>query len=138
MAQAYATLDDVINASTGIAPELSTFPTNQGEIWLDIAKEHVGIQRWEKRTSQGHMLLTAHFITVSVQAGDLSIGGGDAPLVTQDSVGPASRSYAVSLTSFESDAISTTAYGRQYLVLKRIVIGIGSAVVGNTSIRQRF
>lgn len=136
MAQAYATLDEVINASTGIAPELSAFPAAQGAIWLDIAEQHVGIQRWQKRTSQGHMLLTAHLLTASVTAAGAGIGTGEAGPLTGDSVGPASRSFATAPVSDE--ALSTTVYGRQYLVLKRIIIGIGTAVVGNTAIRQKF
>ncbi len=136
MAQRYATLTEVIDATNGIAPELSAFPTIQGEIWLEIAECQIGLTRWGKRASLGHALLTAHLISVSAQAGSLGVGVGETGPLASEAVGPASRSYAVN-TATTDEALSGTSYGRQYMALRRVVCGIGSAIVGNTMIVQK-
>lgn len=135
MAQAHATLAQVIDATTGIAPELSTFPAAQGALWLEIAKEQIGLARWGTRASLGHMLLTAHLISASAQAAAAAIGSGSSGPIASESVGPASRSYAVAAASDES--LSTTSYGREYMALRRVIMGRGSAVVGNSMIVQK-
>lgn len=135
MAQAYATLSDVIDATNGIAPELATYPTAQGELWLEIAKAQIGLVRWGTKASFGHMLLTAHLLTVSPTAELAGIGVGSTGALASEAVGPASRSFDVAAATDE--ALSSSTYGRQFLALRRIVIGRGSAVVGNSMITQK-
>lgn len=134
MAKRYATPDEVTSPVGGVARELRDVPADQVELWLEIAREFIGLDAWGTRASKGHALLAAHFLTLHV-GGPNGTGTADGP-VQSISLGPASRSFATSVDVSDKD-LMTTRYGRAFTVLRNVTTGSRpSALVVNSKIRQ--
>lgn len=121
MASRYASAAEV-NGASGIAPALSVLPAGLVQTWLTLAQAYVGVTEWGDRASVGHALLTAHFLSLTPEASAAGVGASDG-IVSSESNGPASRSFAVPSFSSEDSAFAGTVYGRQWAELRRIVVG---------------
>jgi hypothetical protein len=115
VAYRYATVADVTDASTGVAPEI-TLSSAQVQVWLDIAQELISLSIFKAKTSQAHALLAAHLISQSPAGG----GSGAAGPIVAEANGPASRSFASTVTASDG-TLSASAYGQAFLMLRKSV-----------------
>lgn len=88
---------------------------------LDEAALHVASSSWGDRYDMGHALLAAHLFT------DGSRGATTSPIkgpIVQESLGPASRTYAQSLVKVQDDVLNLngTTYGRRYMALRQQLV----------------
>lgn len=88
---------------------------------LDEAALHMNAASWGDRYDTGHALLAAHLLI------DGANGGVASPIkgpIVQESLGPASRTYAQSLVKVQDDELNLngTTYGRRHLALRRKLI----------------
>lgn len=88
---------------------------------LDEAALHMNATSWGDRYDMGHALLAAHLLI------DGANGGTGSPIkgpIVQESLGPASRTYAQSLVKVQDDELNLngTTYGRRHLALRRKLI----------------
>lgn len=118
MAARLALSADVI----AIAPEFTT--STAIDTWLAIAAQIVSVAGWGTRTSDGHALLTAHFLASTPAEGGAAAGAN----VASESDGPASRSFFQAPATDE--LLSTTFYGRAYMALRRTVPQPAAVVAG--------
>jgi hypothetical protein len=114
-----------------LAPDLAMLSTELVAAYLLVTRELIGLSRWGERASFGHAFLTAHLLASTVAAAGAGAGGQ----LTAEANGPASRSFAVAEPS--DPELSSTAYGRSYLLLRRVVLGRGTAIVANRCVPQR-
>lgn len=140
MAQRLATRAEIVGeAGTpgGVAPDFNGVTDDQLAVWTIIAAHNVEPNRWRNLASEGHALLTAHYLATAPGLG-LSDGGLDegeamGPL-SAEADGPASRSFGQfsgeSLAA-EDALLATTPYGRAFLQLRRVVRGFGTVSVAN-------
>ena len=132
MAARYATAQEVLDLPGISDPEA----TEAVELWLPITQHMISLCAWGERASDGHRLLTAHFVlTTAGTAGDGNVQPDG--IVSAQANGPASRSFAVAAPPPDDAELSTTSYGRAFLALRRVVAGRGRAVVLNPLVRQR-
>lgn len=93
------------------APELSSLDNSFVQVYLDLAKNFVFENKWERKYKQAVCLLTAHFLTIAQRA------GGSAGPITSESVGELSISYGS--VSDKGDELLTTTYGSMYFALRK-------------------
>jgi hypothetical protein len=130
MARRYATVEDIV-CDGGYAPEYAEVK-DRIPIWLNLAQKMIGLQRYDDCACDAHALLTAHFLEAYV--GIDGEGGSETGALASEAHGPANRGFA---TKEPTDAeLSTTSYGRAFLLYRRRVRGRGAAVVMNSCARQ--
>jgi hypothetical protein len=98
-----------------IAPELSTVPEDTFAALIDDAAAQMNEGVWGARYELGMKYLVAHLATLTVTKG--------APPLQSVTVGPVSRSYAMSVSESAS-ALRSTSYGLEYLRLVQIVAAL--------------
>ena len=106
-------------------PEFEKTDAKRIGLFLSDAQAEVSKVRWGKLYDRGVMALTAHLLKLST---DAEISGGAANRnLASESAGELSVSYAVpTLTGTDAD-YQLTAYGQEYLRLRKLV-GIGVMV----------
>ncbi|NBI40162.1 DUF4054 domain-containing protein [[Haemophilus] felis] len=108
-------------------PEFNDTDPEQVGIFLEDAQAEVFEPRWGRLYERGVMALTAHFLAVQKRIA-LSGGNAEKPVVAE-SAGELSASYAMSIaTSSLDEFYQTTAYGQEFLRLRKLV-GVGVMVV---------
>lgn len=107
-----------------IAPELTNtaVPTGTQAVLLAMVDRQIDDDAWDDLADDGRRYLAAHLGTVYVT----TAGGAAASVgaVTQEAVGPMSRSYASSANSSASSVdslLGTTRYGIWYLHMIRLL-----------------
>lgn len=98
-----------------IAPELSSVAAASQTAILAIVNRQISDTQWGALADDGRRFLAAHYGTLN-----LSENGGSA-MVTSETLGPMSRTYAVSSSSSTSGT-STTGWGREYERLLKIAV----------------
>lgn len=120
MAARFATAAEVVGA-TGIAPGLAVLDPSLVDAWLLVAQAYIGLQAWGSVASTGHALLTAHFLVLQPEAAAVGVGEQNV-VVTAESNGPSSRSFAVPSYEAGEAAFAGTMYGQQFIELRRAVL----------------
>lgn len=113
MAKSLATKDDLF----ALVPQLKNLDPALGcqlDAYLTMAGLMISLRTWKGKASQAHALLTAHLLAM-VPGNGLKTG---AP-VKSVTVGPVSKSFAV--TACADCELGGTAYGLQYLLLRRTI-----------------
>ena len=107
-------------------PEFGKTDAKRIGLFLSDAQAEVGKVRWAKLYDRGVMALTAHLLKLSA---DAEISGGAANRnLASESAGELSVSYAAPIyTNGSDDFYQLTAYGQEYLRLRKLV-GIGVMV----------
>lgn len=107
-------------------PEFEKTDTFCIGLFLSDAQAEVSKVRWGKLYDRGLMALTAHLLKLSA---DAEISGGVANRnLASESAGELSVSYAAPVSANASDDFyQLTAYGQEYLRLRRLV-GVGVMV----------
>lgn len=131
MAARYATRADLIE----LCPELASLAPTLVDPYLLVGQGLIGLSRWGERASQGHAFLTAHLLVTTTSAAAAAAGVGGAGQLTAEANGPASRSFAAAEPT--DSELGSTGYGRAYMLLRRAVLGRGTAIVANRCVRQR-
>jgi hypothetical protein len=94
-------------------PEFAAVADATIQFWLDSCAQELNPDRWGSKYDEGHLFLTAHTM---VRAGALSGGSGSSQPtgpVSSTTVGPVSRSYAVSSGGSSGvDDLELTSYGQ--------------------------
>jgi hypothetical protein len=106
---------------TAIAPELSTAAAGTQTAILTLVDLMVDDGAWGDLANQGRAYLAAHLGTVSGSG-----SGSGSGAVTEEKIGPLSRSYA-DPGSGDND-LATTKYGRFYKYLMRTPLAIPALV----------
>jgi hypothetical protein len=99
-------------------PEFASVADDTVQQWLDVASQRLNADRWGTKYDNGHMLLTAH---IMVRMGVLSNNQASKQptgAMSSYSIGPVSKSFAVSTTT-DDDDLHLTAYGLQYKALRK-------------------
>lgn len=109
----YATDSDL----TTRIPATSAATEAQRLLALEDAEELIDLDAFGGRTVRAHVLLAAHFLTLSG-----AIAGGESGIVQSHAMGAISASYAVAAPSGDP-LLASTIYGRQYLQIANTVIG---------------
>jgi hypothetical protein len=104
-----------------IAPELSTTATAAQNLILALVDRMVDDAAWGEFADDGKTYLAAHLGTVSGSG-----SGSGSGAVTEEKIGPLSRSYA-DPSSSDND-LATTKYGRFYKYLMRTALGVAALV----------
>lgn len=97
---------------TTIAPELKTESPGRVSLFLEAAALRVNRSVWLEKSDLATVLLAAHMMTLSNRGG---IGGA----VQSEKIGDVQQTFAVASTNKDGDELMTTAYGQQYLGLRR-------------------
>ena len=107
-------------------PEFGKTDAKRIGLFLSDAQAEVRKVRWAKLYDRGVMALTAHLLKLSA---DAEISGGAANRnLASESAGELSVSYAAPIyTNGSDDFYQLTAYGQEYLRLRKLV-GIGVMV----------
>ncbi|WP_109078472.1 DUF4054 domain-containing protein [Aggregatibacter kilianii] len=107
-------------------PEFGKTDAKRIGLFLSDAQAEVSKVRWGKLYDRGVMALTAHLLKLSA---DAEISGGAASRnLASESAGELSVSYAAPISANGSDDFyQLTAYGQEYLRLRRL-IGVGVMV----------
>nr|WP_311461908.1 DUF4054 domain-containing protein [uncultured Aggregatibacter sp.] len=107
-------------------PEFRKTDAKRIGLFLSDAQAEVSKVRWAKLYDRGVMALTAHLLKLSA---DAEISGGAANRnLASESAGELSVSYAAPIyTNGSDDFYQLTAYGQEYLRLRKLV-GIGVMV----------
>ena len=107
-------------------PEFGKTDAKRIGLFLSDAQAEVSKVRWAKLYDRGVMALTAHLLKLSE---DAEISGGAANRnLASESAGELSVSYAAPIsTNGYDDFYQLTAYGQEYLRLRRL-IGVGVMV----------
>lgn len=142
MAQRLATRAEIcgpLGTPGGVAPALNSATDAQVTTWSTVAAHVCYPARWRSLCSEGHALLTAHFLHLAPGLG-LGPGGDDfgdvlGPLASEAD-GPASRSFGAVVAQATSTDITEamlgrTPYGQAFLQLREAVRGFGSVSVAN-------
>ena len=100
------------------APGLSALSTAQLEQVITWTARVINLQRWGRKTSDGHLLLIAHVGTVQ------GAGAAAAPsgAVTARTIGGISTSYGAAAVEPGEGNLNGTGYGQQYLLLRRSIV----------------
>lgn len=132
MPRRYATDADLVGSPPGtrgsVAPELATVHVDDRVFWLTETQGMLSLDVWGNRSSTGHALLAAHFVSVATETGE----GADPGPVQSMGVGPASVTYAKTAAegSASDEALRATKYGRMYLAIRRRVrAGLGVRMI---------
>ncbi|MDH2927230.1 DUF4054 domain-containing protein [Lonepinella koalarum] len=96
------------------------------ELFLSDAFAEMDKNRWGKLYERGGLALTAHLLTLNQWTAEDN--GNPQRELTAESVGDLSVSYAQSSTVQSDEFYRTTAYGQEYLRLRKLV-GVGFMVV---------
>lgn len=106
-------------------PEFNEVDYTKIDLFLSDAEMEVSQSRWGKLYQRGVLALTAHLLRLSLWTTEG--GGGANRNLSSESAGELSVSYAVpTLTGTDAD-YQLTAYGQEYLRLRKLV-GIGVMV----------
>lgn len=132
MAARYATVQEVLDLPGISDPEATDAVT----LWLPITQHMISLCAWGERASDGHRLLTAHYVLATAGPTGSGVASPDG-IVSAEANGPASRSFAVAAPPAEDADLASTSFGRAYIALRKTVAGRGRAVVLNPLIRQR-
>ena len=107
-------------------PEFGKTDAKRIGLFLYDAQAEVSKVRWGKLYDRGVMALTAHLLKLSTDA-EMSGGAANRNLASE-SAGELSVSYAAPIsTNGSDDFYQLTAYGQEYLRLRRLV-GVGVMV----------
>ena len=111
--------------------DASVYPDARVDFWLNFAIKRTESRRWDESgfREEGVCFLTAHYLTVALQAADSGDGGAGlaAGAMTSESQSVDGVSYS---NGYDGSAyagegqLGTTAYGRSFLDLARL-IGMG-------------
>lgn len=104
-----------------IASHLSTAATELRDLVLAMVKARLGQEAWDDLAFDGGLWLAAHLGTVA------TLGGGGAGIPQSMTVGQTSASFAV--PADWEDGLALTAYGREYLRLRRQALNFVGFVV---------
>lgn len=106
-------------------PEFEQTDTDRIGLFLSDAELEISPARWGKLYKRGVMALSAHLLKLSLSA--LENQGEANKLIASESAGELSVSYAVTSGQIGDDFYQTTAYGQEYLRLRKLV-GVGVMV----------
>ena len=95
-----------------IAPELKVESATRVAIFLEAATLRVNRTVFGLKSDLATVLLAAHMMTLSNRGG---IGGA----VQSEKIGDVAQTFAVASGNKDGDELMTTAYGQQYLSLRR-------------------
>ncbi|NBI12499.1 DUF4054 domain-containing protein [[Haemophilus] felis] len=108
-------------------PEFEETDSEKIGLFVEDAKAEISEKHWGRLYERGVMALAAHLLALNKQA-QHSQGGAIRP-VSAESAGELSASYAMSIaTSSLDEFYQTTAYGQEFLRLRKLV-GVGVMVV---------
>jgi hypothetical protein len=113
----------VATSTSGFKARFTEFAaTSDATVALHLADagEFINADAWGDRADLGTYYLAAHWLTKAVAA--TAGATGPSGLVSSESLGPASRSYAVPTSIGATDAeFSSTHYGQKYLAMQAAV-----------------
>ncbi|MCK3654228.1 hypothetical protein A4G19_10610 [Pasteurellaceae bacterium Macca] len=89
------------------------------ELFLSDAKTEISESRWGKHYARGVLALTAHFATVHLWG--IGSEGDPHRLTASESVGELSVSYTAPTLKAGEESYHTTAFGQEYLRLRKLV-----------------
>lgn len=107
-------------------PEFKDTDDNAVGFFMEDAESEIDKARWGKLFKRGLFALTAHLVKLASQATET--GGSAAKEVAAETAGSLSVSYAPQATPTDGSTYHLTAYGQEYLRLRKLV-GIGFMVV---------
>ncbi|HDR0997898.1 DUF4054 domain-containing protein [Pasteurella multocida] len=107
-------------------PEFKNADPEQVGIFIEDAKAEISEKHWGRLYERGVMALTAHLLRISFNSKE-SQGGAIRP-ISSETAGELSVSYTQSISNPSDDFYQTTAYGQEYLRLRKL-IGVGIIVV---------
>ncbi|ETD72966.1 hypothetical protein V757_01080 [Pelistega indica] len=107
-------------------PEFKDTDANAVGFFMEDADAEIDKARWGKLFKRGLFALTAHLIQLANQAKET--GGAAAKDVVSETAGSLSVAYAPTATTTDSSTYHLTAYGQEFLRLRKLV-GIGFMVV---------
>lgn len=112
-------MSTIVDILFEIAPELAVEPLHRVDTFIGLAAARISASVFGKVYPQAVAYLTAHLMSVSARAQSSGAGGAAGP-VTSASTGGVSVSYgqATAHVSLADSALSTTAYGLEYLALR--------------------
>ncbi|MBN6711132.1 DUF4054 domain-containing protein [Haemophilus haemoglobinophilus] len=105
-------------------PEFEKLDEEIIELFLSDAQTEISEKRWGKFYQRGVMALTAHLLKLREES--KATGGDSTRPLASESAGELSVSYVTPMPDANLD-YQTTAYGQEYLRLKRLV-GVGVMV----------
>jgi hypothetical protein len=108
---------------TAIAPELSTSSAATQTDILETVDLLIDDAVWGEFADKGRAYLAAHLGTI---AGGSGGGGGGAGPVTEETIGPLSRSYAT--PEGVDGSLGSTKYGLFYKTLLRLAVAVPAMV----------
>lgn len=107
-------------------PEFKDADLEQVGIFIEDAKAEISEKQWGQLYGRGVMALAAHLLRISFNLKE-SQGGAIRPIASE-TAGELSVSYTQSISNPSDDFYQTSAYGQEYLRLRKL-IGIGIIVV---------
>lgn len=113
MANRLATPEEVCSLTSAFA----NLPPETLEWFLESAGQDINLECWGEKASQGHALLTAHYMTVA----GLGSSGGERGPVTSKKIDKLAITYGSSVAS-ASDELASTKWGRLYLSKRKTII----------------
>jgi len=142
MAQRLATRAEIcgpLGTPGGVAGVLNAATDADVTTWSTVAALVCEPRRWRGLCSEGHALLTAHFLAVTPGLGLVAGGGAwieELGPVASEADGPASRSFGAVVGVAQSADITDAMLGRSpwglaFLQLRLAVRGFGSVCVAN-------
>lgn len=129
MANRLATEAEIRGLSPALSAEYpgSPYPSALVTVWSRIAARFIGLAPWGEDASDGHALLTAHFLARAV-AGAF----GPAGPVTSETVDGETTAYASAMVAHQ---LGQTSYGQAYLALRDVVLArVGTTLVLNANV----
>lgn len=105
-------------------PEFAAVNPTRIAAFIGMAQASVNAGVWGTSYDAGLSYLTAHLLKKSGPGGGVQGGTSTAGTVTQEKVGELSRSYStvdLGPTSASDALLTTTAYGVEYLRLRRLI-----------------
>lgn len=106
-------------------PEFNQTDLNLVGLFISDAQTEMSQKRWGKLYQRGVMALAAHLLKLRLDAQENN-GNANRPLASE-SAGELSVSYAVSAMVGSEEFFQLTAYGQEYLRLRKLV-GVGVMV----------
>ncbi|MDC4238333.1 DUF4054 domain-containing protein [Pasteurella multocida] len=107
-------------------PEFEDADSEQVGIFIEDAKAEISEKHWGRLYGRGVMALAAHLLRISLNTKE-NQGGAIHP-ISSETAGELSVSYTQSISNTSDDFYQTTAYGQEYLRLRKL-IGVGVIVV---------
>lgn len=107
-------------------PSFNGISTSQFTLFCKDAETEISKQRWGKWYERGVMALIAHWLTLSER--NAQNNGGPHRYLASESAGELSVSYVAPLGNQGDEYYQLTAYGQEFLRLRRLV-GFGIMVI---------